>query len=82
VLKDSNQRAPRDDGTLVKSGRVTVDDLTVQVSYTAVHAALQHERLDWRHADGGEAKFLETAAEAVDAEGIAAKALQKALGSG
>lgn len=80
VLKESNRRAPRDDGTLVKSGRVTVDDLTVQVSYTAVHAPLQHERLEWRHAGGGEPKFLERAADAVDAEAIAAKSLRKSLG--
>lgn len=79
ALKESNRRAPVDDRDLVKSGRVTVDDLTVQISYTAPHARLQHENLDWKHEDGGEAKFLERAVEAVDVEQIIAQTVREQL---
>lgn len=80
VLKRSNEMAPKDDLDLVKSGRVTVDDLTVQVSYTAVHARFQHENLDYEHADGGQAKFLERAADEVDVGRIVAEKVRAALG--
>lgn len=80
TLELSNAKAPKDDLDLVNSGKVTVDDLTVQVSYDAVHARFQHENLDYEHADGGEAKFLETASDEVDVEAIAAASLRKKLG--
>ena len=80
VLKRSNELAPRDDGDLIKSGRVTIDDLTVQVSYTAVHARFQHENLDYQHTDGGQAKFLETAAAEIDIGQIVAAKVRSALG--
>lgn len=80
VLKRSNELAPKDDGDLVKSGRVIVDDLTVQVSYKAIHARLQHENLDWQHADGGQAKFLEAAADEVDIGRVVAEKVRAALG--
>ncbi|ERG63537.1 hypothetical protein L332_03605 [Agrococcus pavilionensis RW1] len=80
VLKASNAKAPKDDGDLIKSGRVVVDDLTVQVSYTAVHAPLQHENLDWKHDAGGGPKFLESAASEVDVGTILAEHVRKALG--
>ena len=43
-------------------GRVEVDDLEVRVVFRAPHAWLQHERLDYQHPHGGQAKYLETAA--------------------
>lgn len=79
VLKRSNELAPRDDGDLIKSGRVTVDDLTVQVSYTALHARFQHENLDFQHEGGGQPKFLEQASQEVNIEAIAAEAVRRAL---
>lgn len=79
ALRDSNERAPVEDGDLVKSGRVVVDDLTAQVSYSSFYAPLQHENLDWKHPDGGEAKFLERAANAVDVEGIMAERARRVL---
>lgn len=80
VLRRSNALAPKDDGDLVKSGRVTVDDLTVQVSYTAVHAVWQHEHLDWQHPDGGQAKFLEAAADEIDIGAVVAAKVRASLG--
>lgn len=62
MLARSRELAPVDDEDLVKSGGVRIDDLTGQVSYTAPHARFQHENLDFEHAGGGQAKFLETAA--------------------
>lgn len=82
VLKRSNELAPRDDGDLIKSGRVRVDDLSVTLQYTAPHAALQHERLDWTHADGGGAKFLELASDEIDIAADVADAVRKELGGG
>lgn len=79
LLKESNARAPVDDGTLRRSGRVVVDDLTVQVGYTAPHAHLQHEALDYAHEDGGEAKFLELAADAFDMDAIVVAVLRGEL---
>lgn len=79
VLKRSNEYAPKDEGDLIKSGRVNIDDLTVQVSYTAVHAPLQHENLDWKHEDGGGAKFLERAADEADIGAIVALRVRQAL---
>lgn len=80
ALELSNEKAPKDDLDLVNSGKVTVDDLTVQVSYDAVHARFQHENLDYEHADGGEAKFLESAGDEIDAQAIAAASVRKKLG--
>lgn len=78
VLKESNANAPKLSGAMIKSGRVTVDDLTVQVSYTGIVALMQHERLDYRHDDGGP-KFLENAALGVDVESIIARAVLGAI---
>ncbi|MFS0715209.1 hypothetical protein ABC195_15140 [Microbacterium sp. 2P01SA-2] len=80
MLEVSNGLAPKDDEDLVDSGVVRVDDLTGQVSYDAVHALWQHERLDFIHADGGRAKYLETAAEMVDVDEFIARGIGEALG--
>jgi len=79
LLKRSNQLAPVDDRDLIKSGKVIVDDLSVTVRYTAPHAVLQHEHLDWNHADGGGAKFLERAAGEIDIADSVADAVRQAL---
>ncbi|TDL43835.1 hypothetical protein [Microbacterium oleivorans] len=79
ILKRSNELAPRDDGDLIKSGGVRVDDLTVQIGYSAFHARFQHENLDYQHADGGQAKFLEAAADQVDVERFIADSVRKAF---
>lgn len=79
LLKRSNELAPRDDGDLIKSGKVVVDDLSISVRYTAPHAVFQHEHLDWEHEDGG-AKFLETASDEIDIGAEVAQAVREALG--
>lgn len=80
LLKRSNELAPEDDGDLIKSGKVVVDDLSVTVRYTAPHAVFQHEHLDWTHEDGGTAKFLERASDEIDIADAVAVAVREALG--
>lgn len=67
VLKRAKELAPKDDGTLRRSGRVGVDDISVYVRFKAPHAWLQHERLDYKHDDGGP-KYLERAVDEVGVE--------------
>ncbi len=62
VMKDARERAPEDDGVLKASGRVVADDLDVLVKFTAPHAWLQHEKLEYQHPNGGGPKYLENAA--------------------
>lgn len=80
VLKKANALAPQDDGDLIKSGRVVIDDMTVQVSWSAIHAPLQHENLDWQHTGGGGPKFAERAMTEVDIPAIVAAAVRRELG--
>ena len=70
VLKRAQTLAPVLDGKLKGSGRVEVDDLEVRVVFRAPHAWIQHERLDYQHPHGGQAKYLETAA---SDQGVAGK---------
>lgn len=79
LLKRSRELAPRDDGDLIRSGRVVVDDLSATVRYTAPHAVFQHERLDYSHDDGGP-KFLERASDEIDISEFVADAVREALG--
>lgn len=81
LLTRSNELAPRDDGDLIKSGKVVVDDLSVTVRYTAPHAVFQHERLDFDHGRGGP-KFLEAASDEIDIGAAVADAVREALGGG
>ncbi len=67
VLKRAKELAPKDDGDLRRSGRVYVDDVGVRVVFKAPHAWLQHERLDYKHDDGGP-KYLERAMDEVGVE--------------
>lgn len=69
VLKVAKGLAPVEDGDLRKSGKVKADDLEVRVVFDAPHAWLQHERLDYQHPHGGQAKYLEAA---VDQVGVVA----------
>jgi hypothetical protein len=80
ILKRSNELAPRDDGDLIRSGKVVVDDLSVTVRYTAPHAVFQHEHLDWEHEGGGGAKFLEIASDEIDIGDEVARAVREELG--
>jgi len=82
VLKEARDRVPVDDGDLRKSGRVVTDDLDVTVKFTAPHAALVHEKTDLNHPNGGQAKYLESAALEVDVAEAVARAVRKQLGGG
>ncbi|MGV9282118.1 minor capsid protein [Streptomyces sp. NPDC003730] len=61
VLAESLEIVPLDEGPLQNSGTASVDegDLTAAVSYDTPYAARQHEELDYRHAPGRQAKYLE-----------------------
>lgn len=66
VLAESNKLVPLEEGTLLRSGHVSMDAsvLTGTVSYDTPYAVRQHEELSWRHAPGRQAKYLETAVNA------------------
>ncbi len=68
VLQAAKANVPVDEGDLRKSGKVRVDNMTVRVTFNAPHAWLQHERLDYKHPGGGQAKYLEAAVDQVGAE--------------
>ncbi|MFJ3867908.1 hypothetical protein [Streptomyces nigra] len=61
LLQVSNTRVPIEEGTLERSGVVSVDEgeVTAAVSYDTPYAVRQHEELDYRHDAGRTAKFLE-----------------------
>lgn len=63
VLEESNRIVPHEEGTLERSGTVTVDrsHLTAAVSYDTPYAVRQHEDQDLNHKGKGEAKYLEKA---------------------
>lgn len=81
LLKRARELAPRDDGDLIRSGKVVVDDLSMSVRFTAPHAVFQHERLDYSHGDGGP-KFLELASDEIDISEDVADAVREELGGG
>lgn len=65
VLQVSNTHVPiaQDGGTLERSGVASVDKsiLKAAVSYDTPYAVRQHEELNYRHAAGRTAKYLENA---------------------
>lgn len=66
VLAESNKIIPLEEGTLMRSGQVSMDAnaLVGTVSYGTPYAVRQHEEMTWRHAPGRQAKYLETAVNA------------------
>jgi hypothetical protein len=65
VLSVANTRVPIQEGHLQNSGDTAVDrdEMRAYVSYNQPYAVAQHENLDWKHAPGRQAKYLETALE-------------------
>lgn len=59
TLGEAKKIVPLDEGTLERSGRVNVDGLDGAISFDTVYAVRQHEELDWKHAPGRQAKYLE-----------------------
>ncbi|WP_439593892.1 hypothetical protein [Microbacterium sp.] len=80
VLKRARELSPTESGASDKSGFTATDDLTTQVGFTSLVSKIQHENLDYQHPNGGQAKFLETAAAEVDVASIQARHLKGALG--
>lgn len=83
VLRDAKERVPVEDGGLRKSGGFSArDPLEVHVSFSAPHAWLQHEKVEYEHPNGGEAKYLENAALATDIAQPVADHVRAVLGGG
>lgn len=61
VLAESLDVVPLDEGPLQNSGMTSVDEgtLTAVVSFDTPYAVRQHEEMDYRHAPGRQAKYLE-----------------------
>ena len=61
LLEAANRTVPIEEGTLERSGATDVDEsaLVGSVYYDSVYGAYQHEHLDFRHAPGRRAKWLE-----------------------
>jgi hypothetical protein len=61
VLAESRAIVPLDEATLERSGVASVDErqLEAVVSYDTPYAVAQHENLQYRHAPGRTAKYLE-----------------------
>jgi hypothetical protein len=79
VLKRARDLSPSLSGESDKSGFVRIDDLTVQVGFMSIVSLLNHENLDWKHPQGGQPKFLETAADEIDIDRYVAEEVGKAL---
>lgn len=83
VLTVSNTKVPHQEGTLERSGATDVDESGQRASvyYDTPYAAAQHERLENRHDNGRQAKYLETTllAEQDTVAGIVAQALRAGL---
>jgi len=59
LLEEANRTVPIEEGTLEGSGNTSVSGLRATVSYNSPYAVRQHEELDYRHAAGRRAKWLE-----------------------
>lgn len=63
IYEPSQAIVPLDESPLQNSGAVTVDGTSVIVSYgvgeSAEYAVIQHENLQYSHAPGRQAKYLE-----------------------
>ena len=59
LLERSRRLVPRDTGKLADSGRVEMEGDQGRVLYETDYAVIQHERTDFAHPGGGQAKYLE-----------------------
>ncbi|GAA1026823.1 hypothetical protein GCM10009557_05880 [Virgisporangium ochraceum] len=83
LLGESRTLVPLEEGTLERSGTVVVDEtnLRATVTYDTPYAVRQHEELNYRHAPGRQAKYLETpmATERDTMQAIIAAQIRRAL---
>jgi hypothetical protein len=64
TMTESKKECPVMDGVLVNSGTVTMHDKDIHATLSyggpaEAYAVVQHERLDFKHARGKKAKYLE-----------------------
>lgn len=59
LLEESNRTAPIEEGTLIRSGTATSQDLKGAVAWDTPYAARQHEELGYRHDQGRRTKWAE-----------------------
>ena len=61
ILTEAKKIVPVDTGTLSRSGTVNADNakLEVEISFNTPYARKQHEEMNYTHADGRQAKYLE-----------------------
>ncbi|MBF8191660.1 hypothetical protein ITP53_39400 [Nonomuraea sp. K274] len=61
LLQVSRTKVPHEEGTLERSGVASWDDAEMRgaVSYDTPYAIPQHERLEYQHDEGRQAKYLE-----------------------
>lgn len=78
LLGQAQREAPVEEGTLRGSGAVDVtqdaNSASVEVSFSTVYAARQHEEVSWKHPKGGKAKYLEDPLKAMGHRYLAALA--------
>lgn len=89
IMTEAKRRTPADTGTLRGSGYVENPVMSGNTAKTTLgfggaakaYAVVQHERLDFKHPNGGEAKFLENAITAYEGRGtdIFVAAMEKCL---
>jgi hypothetical protein len=84
LLGEAIKIVPLDEATLQDSGKATVDEENLEgiVSFDTPYAVIQHERLDFVHLNGREAKYLEKPwrANAETFAQIIAERIRRALG--
>ena len=82
------ERAPVDTGALrgsmMNSVEVKEGEIIGEIRFTEKYAAAQHEHVEYRHPQGGEAKYLERAAleKADEVRAVMAEQLSKLFGGG
>lgn len=90
TLNVSNMQVPYEEGDLARDGGISVDDgeLRAAISYgrsadTAQYAVPQHERMDFKHDSGRNAKFLENALNSTRDQnlGIIAAGIKRRMGT-
>lgn len=57
--RHTTPKVPVETGRLVGSGKTHVEGSEASLTYDGPYAAVQHERTDFRHPRGGQAKYAE-----------------------
>ena len=59
VFDESQRQVPVFSGNLRDSGSLNQFGTRITITYSAPYAAIQHENLNFKHPNGGKAKYLE-----------------------